>query len=146
MTEIVDLATGENIATLTAIGTLKFSDVDVNHIVHTASVDNVVRDGLGNAIGAPLGTLTLDPVDDANDTLDWTFSVLDSELDYLREGQTLTQVYAVTIDDGSTGGTVTRNVTVQLTGKNDAPIDRSGGVHPRRAHLPRARLWRIAGA
>ena len=53
----------------------------------------------------------------------WTFNLNDNDptLQSLGEGQTITQVYTVTVSDGHTGGTVTQDVTVTITGKNDAP-------------------------
>uniref|UniRef100_UPI0026096432 Ig-like domain-containing protein n=1 Tax=Brevundimonas sp. TaxID=1871086 RepID=UPI0026096432 len=41
-------------------------------------------------------------------------------IQYLAAGQTLTQTYTVTVDDGQ-GGTVSQPVTVTITGTNDAP-------------------------
>ena len=55
-------------------------------------------------------------------------------LDSLAEGEILTQLYEVTIDDGSPGGTATETVEITITGSNDAPVidvpasDLSGAV------------------
>src|SRR5437867_1482340 len=38
----------------------------------------------------------------------------------LQAGQTLTQLYDVTVDDGH-GGTASQTVTITITGTNDAP-------------------------
>ncbi|MBD9498137.1 type I secretion C-terminal target domain-containing protein, partial [Ensifer sp. ENS02] len=116
VTEIADKATGENTATHTQGGTIGFSDVDTLD-THSASFK-----ANGNGY---LGTFALDPVNQAGDTVGWSFQVADSVLDSLQAGQTLTQTYDVTLDDGKSG-TVTQTVTITITGTNDAPIITSG--------------------
>ncbi|WP_210166429.1 VCBS domain-containing protein, partial [Ensifer sp. ZNC0028] len=116
MTEIADKATDENNVTHMQGGAVGFSDVDTLD-THTASF----KAG-GNGY---LGTFALDPVDQAGDKVGWNFQVADSVLDSLQSGQTLTQTYDVTVDDGH-GGTATQTVTITITGTNDAPIITSG--------------------
>jgi VCBS repeat-containing protein len=53
-----------------------------------------------------------------HDKIGWSFSVSDSAIDYLAAGQTLTQYYDVTVNDGR-GGTAMQTVTVKLTGTGD---------------------------
>ncbi|WP_108326791.1 cadherin domain-containing protein [Limnohabitans sp. MMS-10A-192] len=120
VTERADAALDELTATLTDQGTIEFADVDLTD-THTATVDTVVLDDQGNEVALPIGALTLGAVDPINKEVQWTFSAFDSELDNLSEGQTLTQVYTITIDDGETGGTVTQEVTITLYGTNDRP-------------------------
>src|SRR5205085_668227 len=55
----------------------------------------------------------------------WSFSVADSALDSLQDGQVLTQKYDVTVSDGH-GGSKVETVTVTITGTNDAPVITSG--------------------
>jgi VCBS repeat-containing protein len=117
ITEIADGAPGENTTTLTSTGTIAFSDVDLID-THTATVTPLE---LGY-----LGSLTLGAVNQAGDTVGWSFSVADSALDSLAGGQVLTQTYTVNVDDGH-GGTATQNITVTLTGTNDAPVITSDG-------------------
>ncbi|MBD9569676.1 VCBS domain-containing protein [Ensifer sp. ENS08] len=116
VTEIADKATGETTATHTQGGTIGFSDVD------TLDEHNVSFTANGNGY---LGTFALDPVDQAGDKVGWTFKVADGVIDSLQAGQSLTQTYDVTIDDGH-GGTATQTVTITITGTNDAPIITSG--------------------
>jgi VCBS repeat-containing protein len=93
-------------------GIISFSDVDVNdsHFV------TVTPAGAGY-----LGSFTVENVDPAGgaSTLNWTFDVADTDLDFLGAGQTLTQIYNVTTSDGM--ASVTQQVTVTLSGTNDAP-------------------------
>ena len=53
-------------------------------------------------------------------TVGWTYEVANSATQYLAAGQTATETFTVTIDDGN-GGTVDQLVTVTITGTNDDP-------------------------
>ncbi|MFC7537234.1 VCBS domain-containing protein, partial [Sphingomonas sp. GCM10030256] len=103
---------------LTDTGTISFADVDLTD-QHSAAVLSVVKDGSGNAVASPLGTLTLAAVDQAANSVSWNFTVADGALDFLAAGETRTQVYTVEIGDGK-GGKATQDVTVTITGTNDA--------------------------
>jgi VCBS repeat-containing protein len=71
------------------------------------------------------GTLTAVEVADSTGggtgTVDWTYSVNDAAIQSLAAGQTVTQTYAVTVNDGH-GGMASQNVTITLHGTNDAPV------------------------
>src|SRR5437868_3886297 len=54
-------------------------------------------------------------------TVGWTYSVADGATDYLAAGQTATEKFTVTVDDGQ-GGTVDQTVTITVTGTNEAPV------------------------
>jgi len=100
----------ENAFTHTDSGTIAFDDADLAD-THSASFTPQA--------GGYLGTFTLDPVNQAGDSVGWDFSVEDSAIDFLDEGETLTQIYTVEIDDGN-GGTVTQDVTITITGEGDS--------------------------
>ncbi|QJD70572.1 retention module-containing protein [Marinobacterium sp. LSUCC0821] len=125
VTELADLSANELTGTLSDSGTITFTDADSTD-THDATV--VTKSYSGSA---ELGSLTLsDNVDNTDGTIGWAFSVSDAAVDFMREGDTITQVYTVTIDDGN-GGTVDQDITVVITGTNDAPIltvDATGGV------------------
>jgi VCBS repeat-containing protein len=110
-TERPDGAVDENTATHTASGTITYNDVDTAD--HTAS--------FAPQPGSYIGTFTLDPVNQSGNSVGWNFSVDDADLDALADGETRTQLYDVTVDDGA-GGTATTTVTITITGTNDAPI------------------------
>jgi VCBS repeat-containing protein len=116
VTEITDLAVGENTTSLSDIGTIAFSDADISD-THTVNV-------LANETGY-IGSVTLvvsdDSAGDGVGEVAWTYSVLDEELDHLAAGQTLIQNYDVTVDDQQ-GGTATETVAITITGANDAPL------------------------
>ncbi len=50
-----------------------------------------------------------------------TYSIAEGALDFLAKDEQVTAVFTVTLTD-SKGGTVTQDVTVTITGSNDAPV------------------------
>ena len=119
--------------TLSTGGTIAIQDLDLID-THTAtwefkaSASNVHLPGFDEG-NTQIGAFTIDPsvtesTSDTNDgaTLGWSFTLdnNDAMLQSLALGQTITQVYTVTFDDHH-GGTVARDVTVTITGTNDAP-------------------------
>ena len=109
VTELPDGAPGENTTVHHASGTIAFADVDTSD-THSATA---VPQGAGY-----YGTFTLDPVNQAGDTVGWHFDVGDNAIDGLAAGQTVTQTYTITVDDGH-GGTATQDVTVTIHGADD---------------------------
>ena len=109
VTELPNGAPGENVAVLQDSGTIAFDDADLSD-THSASF---AAQGPGY-----LGTFSLDPVNQAGDNVGWHFAVDDAAIDFLDAGETLTQTYTVTIDDGH-GGTATQDVTVTINGAAD---------------------------
>ncbi|MCK1741017.1 VCBS domain-containing protein [Bradyrhizobium sp. 139] len=123
--------TEDSAATLAANGTITFNDPDLTD-THTASfalnstVSNAHLPGFSDGT-SHIGTFALTAVSESpgvstRGAVGWTFTIDDSDpvLQSLAKGQTITQVYTVTVDDHH-GGTVTREVTVTITGTNDAP-------------------------
>ena len=72
-------------------------------------------------VGQLIATVANDTTGDGEGVVNWTFSVNDAAIDFLAEGQKLTQTYTITVNDGH-GGTATQDVTITLTGTNDAPV------------------------
>ncbi|MGL4490044.1 MAG: VCBS domain-containing protein [Rhizobiaceae bacterium] len=68
-------------------------------------------------------TISGDVENDNGGTINWNFSVADSLLQYLADGQTITVTYRIMVQDdsGTTNDTATQDVTVVITGTNDAP-------------------------
>ncbi|WP_201723525.1 MULTISPECIES: VCBS domain-containing protein, partial [unclassified Ensifer] len=116
VTERADNATGENVVVHAQGGAVTFADVDTLD-THSA--------GFLPHGGGYLGTFSLDAVNQATDTIGWSFKVADGVLDSLQAGQTLTQKYTVFVNDGH-GGLAAQTVTVAITGTNDAPVITSG--------------------
>lgn len=127
---------------LSTSGTITFNDIDLTdtHVIPVNPLSPVsvsVTDGHGHSEPLPgfnpatdhLGTLQLTLVENPADqnthgTIQWVFTV-DNNNSYVQAlaiGQTITQVYDVSIDDGH-GGTITQQITVTIAGTNDDPLD-----------------------
>ncbi|WP_442868288.1 VCBS domain-containing protein [Bradyrhizobium sp. CCBAU 53415] len=118
-------------APLVANGTITFNDPDLTD-THTASFELKSTNSSAHLPGfsdgtSHIGTFALTAVSESpgvssRGSVGWTFTIDNNDpvLQSLAEGQTVTQVYTVTVDDHH-GGTVTRDVTVTITGTNDAP-------------------------
>jgi VCBS repeat-containing protein len=82
---------------------------------------------LPGSIHVQVGTL-LDPIvftnpGGASGPVIFDFSVLDKNIDFLRQGQTLTQHILVTItDESNPADFVTKDIQVDITGANDKPV------------------------
>ena len=121
-------------------GTITFRDVDLTDghqatVVFESSTSGSTLDPISNPSlpgfgpNAEIGTFTIGPVvEDKTDTINtgtlgWHFTLDDNDetLQSLAEGQTITQVYTITITD-EYGAYVTQTVTITITGTNDAPV------------------------
>ncbi|MDP9911823.1 VCBS repeat-containing protein [Variovorax boronicumulans] len=107
--------------TLSDSGTITFDDVDLSD-AHGVSV----AAGPGNTLGGVLTAGVSDAATGASDgTVSWNYSVANAATQHLAQGQTATETFTVSIDDGH-GGTVNQQITVTVTGTNDVPV--IGGV------------------
>jgi T1SS-143 domain-containing protein len=115
---VVEFADGdpnEGVGTHSAAGDIAFSDVDLSDS-HTVSA---TAHG-GGYVGTFTPTIGDASTGDGHGTIHWDFAVDDAAIEHLAAGEVLTQVYTVTIDDGH-GGTDSIDVSVAITGTNDAP-------------------------
>ncbi|MCK1602652.1 VCBS domain-containing protein [Bradyrhizobium sp. 166] len=107
---------------LATAGSISFNDVDLSD-GHTATFVA----GAGNT--SALGTFSLDPVSEAanaaNGSVQWHYALNSAAAQYLAEGQSVTESFVVTINDGH-GSTATQTVTVTTTGTNDIVSITSG--------------------
>ena len=122
---------------LSAVGTITLRDVDLIDS-HNATIalksstsnphlpgytDNVSQIGTFALTSGPAGVseITTDTLDTA--TVDWIFTVAydDPTLQSLALGQTVTQVYTITVADNN-GALVAQDVEITLVGTNDSPI------------------------
>jgi VCBS repeat-containing protein len=94
-----------------ASGSITFTDAD---LIDTHNV--TVTPGASGY----LGSFTTDPLNDSTGTgsgsLGWHFAVDNAALQFLGEGQTVTQTYDVAIGDGAV-----QTVSIAITGTNDRP-------------------------
>ena len=97
-------------------GTLEFTDVDQldEHF------SDVTAQGADDYVGDLFTELDDDSTFGGIGKVNWFFNVDNEAIDYLREGETLTQTYDVTVSDFF-GGSDTQTVTVLIHGANDAP-------------------------
>jgi VCBS repeat-containing protein len=104
---------------LVSNGIINFKDVDLSDI-HTVSPT-------GTPIGSALGTLTATLTQDTSNTtglggqISWQYSVANSAIEYLTEGETKIEKFNITLADNY-GGTITQEINITLTGINSAPI------------------------
>ena len=100
-------------------GSLSFTDVDLTD-AHTADASYV-----GSTHGTRLGTMSADVATPATGgttgSVTWTYQVANADLQFLASGQQVEETHRVQVED-DVGGTTTRDVTVTITGVNDAPV------------------------
>ncbi|KJC34220.1 hypothetical protein UB31_39195 [Bradyrhizobium sp. LTSP849] len=97
----------------TTDGSISLSDAEAAD-THTASITP-----LGSGY---VGTFSLDPVSEVpgSGSVAWHYSVNNADIQFLAQGQTLVQTYAVTVLD-SHGASTVQDVSVAINGVNDAP-------------------------
>ncbi|MBM9521317.1 VCBS domain-containing protein, partial [Desulforhopalus vacuolatus] len=131
---VVDVA-GDIIegTTLSDTGSITFTDVDLTDLPLatevTSTVDAVLADGStpltlnGTQQAAIEAAFTIANVGtNTNDgSVTWDYTITEGELDFLAEGETVTAVFTITVDDQN-GGTDTQDVTITITGATDAPV------------------------
>jgi len=114
-------------------GAVAFSDPDLNDLP-TATIDTAAQTATWQDASH---TYTLSPAQislfdgafgisaEAGNTntgkIDWTYSIVDKQLDFLGVGESVTVSTPVVIDDHN-GGKVTQDVVVTINGANDNPI------------------------
>lgn len=100
-------------ATESADGNISFTDIETTD-THTASFTPLANDYVG--------TFSLDPVTESagSGSLGWHFTVDNSAIQFLAQGQVLTQDYLVSVTDNHGASTV-QDVTITINGTNDAP-------------------------
>ncbi|WP_298943670.1 VCBS domain-containing protein, partial [uncultured Psychromonas sp.] len=99
--------TADSDGKLTDSGTLTFTDVDTND---SENFDPTVAFSSTNTSDTALGEMTIDA--DGN----WSYEVDNSAVQYLGEGETLTEVYTVTLNG------VTQDITVTINGVDDISV------------------------
>src|ERR1043165_5907429 len=129
--ELAD-TTGSSTTDSTPVPSLTFLDPDVGdtHTVHvtvgseTWSGGSTIPAATVAGLGTALSTTLTDSTGAGTGTIDSTFSIADSNLDFLAAGETLTVVYNVQVSDVTTSATQTVSVTID--GANDAVNVTSG--------------------
>ena len=106
----------ENNINLSSSGSFTIEDGD-NDVV-SVSVTASSTSHSGNTVFGTLTPEVQDNTDDGTGQIGWTYNVADSDLDFLSEGETITETFTITVDDGN-GGTISQDVTITLIGAKD---------------------------
>jgi len=97
------------------------------------SSDNAdsVSSAIAALTAANLVTFDNDTSNGGSTTSNWTYNAaaVAADLDFLREGQTLTLTFVATVNDGLSGPLGAQNLVVTITGTNDEPII-TGATNP----------------
>ena len=72
-------------------------------------------------MGSLTASVNPDTVNGIGGTINWSYSVADSAVEYLAKNQTKVEQFTIALDDGN-GGIVNRTIEVTITGTNDAPV------------------------
>ncbi|WP_238383204.1 tandem-95 repeat protein [Rubripirellula obstinata] len=129
VTETADQA--DDATVLSDVGSVVFTDVDLTDRPTASEATSSV-----SAIQQGGGTLVLtgtqrDTIENAfsiaedsgntnNGTVTWDYSITEGELDFLRAGDVVTAVFAITVTDDD-NSTASQDVTIIVTGTNDSP-------------------------
>ncbi|WP_417688162.1 VCBS domain-containing protein [Roseibium sp.] len=114
-------------ATLSDSGSIDFTDLDLSDtptasfaVKSVAGLDGVNLTAGQIAHFASGFGITEDAGNTNDGTVNWSYSIAEQYLDFLAEGEQVEAVFTVVVDDGN-GGVVEQDVTVTITGTNDAP-------------------------
>ncbi|MDP0561532.1 MAG: VCBS domain-containing protein [Candidatus Endonucleobacter sp. (ex Gigantidas childressi)] len=118
------LTEGDGAASLATTGLLSFTELDSGDVVTISEVntDTVLSDGIFANLDTSLKTALIDGFSVTNDG--WSYST-DANLDFLGKDQTITLKYKVVATDNSGAAnaeSVEKEVTIVITGTNDAPV------------------------
>jgi len=115
-------------ATLSDTGSITFADLDLTDLPTatevTQSVNTTKVGGLTGAQQTAIENafnISPDALNANNGTINWTYTITEGELDFLAAGETVTAIFTITINDAN-GGIDTQDVTINITGSNDAPV------------------------
>ena len=119
-------------------GSVTFADVDLNDhenasvaltgssTTSTAGISTALASALADALVLPTSHF-----DSNTGTIDWSFALDNSLVQYLAKDETVTATYTITLTDDSgdsATNSTTQTVNVTVTGTNDAPIITSSAV------------------
>jgi VCBS repeat-containing protein len=109
----ISVQTPNGSAAETVDGSISFADIETGDS-HTASFTP--------QSAGYFGTFSLDPVVESGGTgsVAWHFTVDNVDIQFLAQGQSMTQTYAVAVTD-EFGATTVQDINVTLNGTNDAP-------------------------
>jgi len=112
--------------TVSEAGSITFTDLDLTDTPTateaTASITTALTlTGAQQAAIENAFTISADAGNANDGTINWDYTITEGELDFLANGETVTAVFTITVDDGNLG-TATQDVTINIIGANDAPV------------------------
>ena len=140
---VTEDSTSGSPARLRDSGSLSFTDLDLTDLSTTTSTYISAVASTGASVSSALATALQDLTNTfvisgagvsnlaQNGTVNWAFSLDNALAQYLAAGETVTATYRITVTDDSTYNAAsgnnqinrrTQDVTVTLTGTNDAPL------------------------
>ena len=106
-------------------GSIKFIDLDLTNtptasettksITSTTILTAAQKTAIENAF-----SITNTAGNTNNGTVTWNYSIAENAIEFLSLGETVTATFTITVNDAK-GGTVSQDVTIIITGTNDAP-------------------------
>ncbi|MDB5418692.1 MAG: hypothetical protein JWP50_2111, partial [Phenylobacterium sp.] len=129
---IAELPNGAGLAAIDQTsGVVKFHDPDLNDRPTASLTAQSVTGHLGSGAAFTLTAAQVSALDAAfqfapaagntdDGSLNWTYRAQDASLDFLGAGESVTVVSTLKVDDHH-GGVVSQDITVTVTGANDAP-------------------------
>ena len=111
---------------LSDAGSISYTDADNDVANATRSLKSAVwlkADGV-TSMTLPVAVNPLTPftiTQNTPNTVNWNFTSTEANLNFLAKGETINATYTITLNDGF-GGVSTQDVSVLVTGTNDAPI------------------------
>ncbi|AOO64823.1 beta strand repeat-containing protein [Sulfurospirillum halorespirans] len=110
----------EDAAVTTATGSVAFTDVDLTD-EHSVTSTLKSTDNSSTIFGTFTVVATADTTGSGTGgSVSWTYTIDNTAAQQLAANETVTEVYTITINDGNS--TVTQDVTITITGTNDAPV------------------------
>ena len=118
ITELADGHVSENSVTLYEAGYFTIADTNNDSVTVSNSLSSTTHSS-NSAFGALTATVSND-TNDGSGQINWTYAVDDSSLDALDEGESYTETWTVTVNDGTAD--VTQNVTITINGAADRSL------------------------
>ena len=112
--ELADGVPSESQKNHVTAGLINFSDADISRSHSITVVSPVLPSGSFTSFVMDTAT------DDGEGLVLWQYSVNDGAIDYLAEGESVTETFTLLLVD-DLGGETSKEVTVTITGKNDGP-------------------------
>ena len=105
---------------ITASGVMIFSELDVSDMHEI-----IARPSVKGNLGELNAEITYDSGDLGTGNITWNYSVDNADVQYLAEGETKVETFNVSVIDNNRASS-TQEVSVTITGSNDAPIITEG--------------------